>query len=78
MFYKPFTVLNNSSKENVNEDDMAVDFPFKEIGQRDGSFMKNSSENSQKKSTSDNMEVDDEPSINLSPKSKLRSFHHKL
>jgi hypothetical protein len=33
MFYKPFSVMNPSSKENIsNEDEMAIDFPFKEMG----------------------------------------------
>jgi len=67
--------LNPISKDN--EDDMAIDFPFKE--QRDGSFNKFSSDNSyQKWSSSDNMEVDDEPSLHLSPWSKLREFQNKV
>jgi len=31
MFYKPFSVLNPSSKDSIgNEDDMAIDFPVKD------------------------------------------------
>ena len=76
MFYKPFSVLNPVSKEN-NEDDMAIDFPFKE--QRDGSFNKMSSDCSyQKRSSSDNMEVDDEPSLHLSPWTWLWEFQNKV
>lgn len=72
--------MNPSSKENIsNEDEMAIDFPFKEMGAWDGSFMKLSSDQSyQKWSSSDNMEVDDEPSINLSPNSKLVEFQIKV
>lgn len=77
LFYKPFSVLNPISKENIGcEDEMALDFPFKEA-YWDGSFNKMSSDNSyQKKSSSDNMEVDDEPSLNLTPWTRLREFQN--
>ncbi len=66
MFYKPFSVLNQKENHIGTEDDMAIDFPMKEF--RDGSFNKMSSDNSyQKKSSSENMEVDDEPSLNMTP-----------
>ena len=44
MFYKPFSVQNPSSKETGAEDEMAIDFPFKDNQTKDGSFMKLSSD----------------------------------
>jgi hypothetical protein len=58
---------------------MAIDFPFKDNQTKDGSFMKLSSDHSyQKWSSSDNMEVDDEPSLTLSPKTRLWEFQSKM
>lgn len=62
-----------NQKDSGAEDDMAIDLPLKEYW--DGSFNKMSSDNSyQKKSSSENMEVDDEPSLNMSPRSRIREF----
>lgn len=74
MFYKPFSVMNPSSKDLGNEDEMAIDYPFKDQP-KDSSFMKLSYDQSiQKRSSDDNMEVDSEPSILLSPRSRLWEF----
>lgn len=71
--------MNPISKDSLGtEDDMAIDFPTKE-NYWDGSFNKLSSDNSyQKRSSSDNMEVDDEPSLNLTPRTRLREFQNKV
>jgi hypothetical protein len=45
MLYKPFSVQNPTSKEHIGtEDEMAIDYPFKETKSKDGSFMKHSSD----------------------------------
>lgn len=57
---------------------MAIDFPFKDQ-YKEGSFNKFSSDNSyQKKSSSDNMEVDDEPSLNFTPRTWIWEFQNKV
>jgi hypothetical protein len=67
MFYKPFST-NLKEFSSGNEDDMAVDFPFKD-GSKDFESQEKPSRGSD-----EYMDIEDEPSVTLSPSTRLREF----